>query len=275
MSESIQIWGSDGVTRAASGESVPVAKYQRDYEGGQWTAWEARQDSSPGGAGSNNRFCSWDLDSFTTLVYNGTETLDGVSTKKFTGTIQYTLDRTDVWEFWVNGDGEVPLNRLTTNGYVLETVSYGFNEPNTITAPVAGTPAPTPGTPNSGKPTLIPTPPLPNMPVPTPADTPVPANTPVSTDTPAPAPVADAWLEPDPETVTFDGSQWREFTVHVTGLDQIDLGTNVWPNSTGAVGSTSRPSPPSIAEGCEGAVYTGYTLRDSRTFNMGAARLEQ
>ena len=142
MSESIQIWGSDALTRAAPGESVSVSKYQRGYEGGQWTRWEARQDSSPGGAGSNNRFCSWDLDRFTTFVYNGTETLDGVSTKKFTGTIQYTLDRTDVWEFWVNGDGEVPLNKLTTNGYVLETISSGFNEPNVIAAPVQPTPTP-------------------------------------------------------------------------------------------------------------------------------------
>ena len=145
MAESIEIWGSGALTRQASGESVPIAKYERDYEGGQWTAWEVRQDSAPGGSGPTNKFCNWDMDSFTTFVYDGIKTLDGVSTKKFTGTIKYTLDRTDVWEFWVNGDGEVPLNRLTTNGYVLETISYGINEPNTVTAPVVGTPEPTPG----------------------------------------------------------------------------------------------------------------------------------
>ena len=233
MSESIEIWGSDAHTRQASGESVPIAKYQRNYEGGQWTAWAVRQDSVPGGSGPTNKFCNWDLDSFTTFVYDGIETLDGVSTKKFTGSTQYTLDRTDVWEFWVNEDGFVPLNRLTTNGYVLETISYGINEPNTVTAPVVGTPEPTPG----GKPTSQPTPPLSPTPVPTPVDTPTPTDTPV--------PVADAWLEPNPETVTLGGGEWYRFALRGTGLEDVNVLMNVWPTSTGAVefSHSSQASP--------------------------------
>ena len=79
---------------------------------------------------------------------------------------------------------------------------------------------------------------------------------------------ADAWLEPDPETVTFDGSEWREFTVRGTGVDRIDLGVNVWPGSTGAVGSTGSSSPPSVSEACESTSCTGYTLRDGWTVRL-------
>ena len=46
------------------------------------------------------------------------------------------------------------------------------------------------------------------------------------------------------------------------------FGVNVWPDSTGAVGSTGRPSPPSISEACESAHYTGYTVRDGRTIRL-------
>ena len=68
--------------------------------------------------------------------------------------------------------------------------------------------------------------------------------------------------------MTFDGSEWLEFTVHGTGVDRIDFGVNVWPDSTGAVGSTGRSSPPSISEACESAHYTGYTVRDGRTIRL-------
>ena len=108
-----------------------------------------------------------------------------------------------------------------------------------------------------------------DAPVPTPTAaptaTPTPTPTPPPTATPEPA---DAWLEPDPETVTFDGSEWREFTVHGTGVERIDLGVNVWPGSTGAVGLTGSSSPPSVSEACESTSYTGYTLRDGWTVRL-------
>ena len=108
-----------------------------------------------------------------------------------------------------------------------------------------------------------------DAPVPTPPDTPAPTPAPTPTPPPTSTPVpADAWLDPDPETVTFDGSEWREFTVHGTGVERIDLGVNVWPNSTGAVGSTGSSSPPSVSEACENAHYTGYTFLDGRTVRL-------
>ena len=106
-------------------------------------------------------------------------------------------------------------------------------------------------------------------PTPTPMPTPMPTPTPAPTSTPEPA---DAWLDPDPETVTFDGSEWREFTVYGTGVERIDLGVNVWPGSTGAVGSTGGPSPPSVSEACESTSYTGYTLRDGWTVRLVGCR---
>ena len=108
-----------------------------------------------------------------------------------------------------------------------------------------------------------------DAPVPTPPDTPTPTPAPTPTPPPTSTPEpADAWLEPDPETVTFDGSEWLEFTVHGTGVDRIDLGVNVWPGSTGAVGSTGGSSPPSVSEACESTSYTGYTLRDGWTVRL-------
>ena len=68
--------------------------------------------------------------------------------------------------------------------------------------------------------------------------------------------------------MTFDGGQWREFTVYGTGVERIDLGVNVWPGSTGAVGSTGSSSPPSVSEACESTSYTGYTLRDGWTARL-------
>ena len=52
------------------------------------------------------------------------------------------------------------------------------------------------------------------------------------------------------------------------GVERIDLGVNVWPNSTGAVGSTGSSSPPSVSEACENAHYTGYTFLDGRTVRL-------
>ena len=83
---------------------------------------------------------------------------------------------------------------------------------------------------------------------------------------------ADAWLEPDPETITFDG-QWRQFAIRGNGLDGVDLGINVisypdGPSSTGAVELESRSSLPSAADACRTTYYSGYAVSVGYTFHL-------
>ena len=106
-------------------------------------------------------------------------------------------------------------------------------------------------------------------PSPTPSPTPA-TPTPAPTDTPTPAP-ADAWLEPDPEGITFDG-QWRQFTLRGSGLQRVDLGVNVIypdrPGSTGAVNLQSGNSLPSAIDACQTTYYSGYAVSVGYTFHL-------
>ena len=130
---------------------------------------------------------------------------------------------------------------------------------NVITPPV-GVTLPTPVPPPTPTPTLVPTP--------------TPTNTPEPTQTPVPA---QAWLEPDPETITFDGGQWRQFTLRGTGLERVDLAINVinypdGPSSTGAVELESRSSLPSATDACRTTYYTGYSVSVGYTFSLVGCR---
>ena len=82
----------------------------------------------------------------------------------------------------------------------------------------------------------------------------------------------DAWLEPDPTTVTFDGGQWRQFAIRGTGLERVSLLINVFdpngPSSTGAVELESRRSLPSASDACRTTYSTGYTKRVGNTFSL-------
>ena len=256
---------ADG-TRSISGRATYQAtQYDQvlgdDNQLGEWTAQET---TITGPELTANSFCGFAPGELSDLRYIGTETINGVSSRHYTAIEEadgFTMD------MWIGSNGlPVRFRSTTPEGGAGAVADYsGWTGPNVITAPIQATPTPTTTAPNP-TPTPVqqqavtPTPSPTSTPVPVPTDTPVPADTPV--------PTADAWLDPDPETVTFDGSEWREFTVHGTGVERIDLGVNVWPGSTGAVGSTSRPSPPSISEACESAYYAGYTVRDGRTIRL-------
>ena len=92
-----------------------------------------------------------------------------------------------------------------------------------------------------------------------------PVATPEPTD--EPVPVADGWLEPDPGSVTFDGGEWRQFTLQATDLERINVLMNVWPTSTGAV-EFSHSSQASPVDSCELTYYTAYPLPVDTTFHL-------
>ena len=265
--------GSDTDTRAVGISATgTITTYTRKALTNEpWSPWESEEspdyrptpatntENRRSGAAITHVF-GLEVASFKRFEYNGIETVNGTTTKKYTA--EYTVWR---WEFWVGLNGWIAKDKRhhrPSGGYTIQTYS-NHNEPNNVAAPPTPEPTARPTTPPTAKP---------HTPVPAPTDTPALTDTPAPTPTPAPtdapAPVAAAWLEPDPETVTFDGSEWLEFTVHGTGVERIDLGVNVWPGSTGAVGSTGGSSPPSVSEACESTSYTGYTLRDGWTVRL-------
>ena len=258
MSESYVIWptfsDSDPDSGSRSANQSIQRIYDREMRDGQWGEWEVTErlaEEEESGDEANGLFCGYDLSVFDEFLYNGVETVGGVSAKKFTGTMGTGSGNLDTRiEFWITADG-TPVKKVQTliNSDVRWEITYsGWGESNAVAAPVVGSPAPTPGTPTAE---------------PTSTATPEPTPTPEPAATPEPA---DAWLEPDPESITVDG-QWQVFTVRGTGVERIDLGVNVWLGSTGAVGSTGS-SPPSVSEACERTRYTGYTLRDGWTVRL-------
>ena len=81
----------------------------------------------------------------------------------------------------------------------------------------------------------------------------------------------DAWLEPNPEDFSHN-RQWRQYTLHAQGIQELDLSTNVYnpsgPSSTGAVELTSNRTLPSPADACERTYYTGYTVTPGYSFSL-------
>ena len=260
MSETIRLYGpggSDQATRSGTSASSTSTEYSRTYQGGgQWAEWEVSERiADTGGATPATRFfCGRNLDRFSEFTYDGEVMLDGVSTKKYTGLYPFADGSYRTWEFWVDGNGRNVKNTSTTdNGYVLETYSYGWNEPN----PMIAAPGQLPDAPAEPD---------------TPTSTPGPTNTPEPTATPVPA---SAWLEPDPAGVTL-GGEWTEFTVHGVGIGRIDLGVNVispsGPSSTGALGYSSRSTPPPAGDACEDAYFSGCTKSVGDTVSFVGCR---
>ena len=259
MSETIRLyrWGGGTDQAARSTQQSASIEYSRAYQGGgQWTEWEVQERMATDTSGATpvtRYFCGRNLDRFSEFTYDGEVMLDGVSTKKYTGLYPFADGSYRTWEFWVDGNGRNVKNTSTTdNGYVLETYNYGWNEPNTMIAAPAEPDTPTPS--------------------PTSTAVPVPTNTPE----PTPAP-ATAWLEPDPETVTFDGSGWQTFTIHGTGVDRIDFSINAinhpdGPSSTGAVARTRRSTPPAASDACRNTGYEGYSENPGGTFSLVGCR---
>ena len=251
-------------TRDASGRATyQVTQYDQalgdDNQLSEWTAEETTITSLQIHAGS---FCGYAPGELSDLRYVGTETINGVNARHYTA---IAVDDGSAMDLWIGPNGLPTRARSTIpEGGAGAVADFRWGEPITITAPTQSTPTPTTTAPNP-TPTPVQQEAVTPTPSPTSTPVPVPTDTPEPTETPVPA---SAWLEPDPETVTFDGSEWLEFTVHGTGVDHIDFGVNVWPGSIGAVGSTGGSSPPSVSEACESTSYTGYTLRDGWTVRL-------
>ena len=126
---------------------VGVTAYGRRMENGEWTAWEVGRtsrgtmESDPG-----NIFCGEILSQFATFRYNGQEQINGIQTRKYTGTIEMPEP---VWgnyrfEYWVGPNGRIVRNdrtNLSNNATVTATFS-NWGEVNVVTAPVQETPTP-------------------------------------------------------------------------------------------------------------------------------------
>ena len=278
--------GSNTDTRAAGSSATgTITTYTRKALPNEpWGPWESEElpDYRPtptttrdggSGAAAITHVCGLEVANYKRFEYNGIETVNGTITKKYTA--EYTVWR---WEFWVGLNGWIAKDKrhhIPSGGYTIQTYS-NHNEPNNIAAPPTPEPTARPTTPPTAKPTHTPTPATPvptNTPAPTPAVTAVPTNTPtpVPTSTSVPS-TADAWLEPDPTGITFDG-QWRQFALRGTGLERVDLAINVinypdGPSSTGAVELESRRSLPSATDACRTTYYTGYAMSVDWTFSL-------
>ena len=216
------------------------------------------------------------------------------------------------WKVFVSRDGKL-VREIQSHPYsnTKSRVTYsGWGEPNiiippqaavftdrdlrlSVPTPVGGTPGPTETPtplatatltpPATATPDPTPTPAATATPdptaTPTPAATTTPTATPEATATPLPTPspgTRDAWLEPDPSGITFDG-QWREFTIRAVGMNDLNFAINVinypdGPNSTGAIERSSRTNPPLASDECEETYYTGYTVEADDTFHLVGCR---
>ena len=220
MSESYVIWptssDSDSDSGSRSADQSIQRIYDREMRDGQWGEWEVteRLADEESGDDATDLFCGYDLSVFDEFLYNGVKTVGGVSAKKFTGTMGTGSGNLDTRiEFWITADG-TPVKRVQTliNSDVRWEITYsGWGESNAVAAPVLSS-----ATPGEDDPPAQPSAPpvaTPTATTPSPTSTPVPVPTDTLEPTVTPVP-ASAWLEPDPETVTFDGSEGLEFTVH-------------------------------------------------------------
>ena len=267
-SETIYIFNAPPADSAARTDAAPQVVdvggtvYGRSQENGEWTAWTANRISHDVLDGAIPTFCGMPLSHFTSFEYNGQEQVNGVRTKKYTGLIDRPGTEWDFrFEFWV-ANGRVVRNdrtRLAPDSATIKTTFYGWNEPNVIVAPVQVTPQTTP----EATAELTATPEATAEPTATPEPTPS-------------TPTVDAWLEPDPSGITFDG-EWREFAIRGTGLQGVRLSINVinypdGPSSTGAVELESRRTLPTPGDACERTYFTGYSVSVGYTFSLVGCR---
>ena len=270
ISERVAIYPTleaDGSRSTAT--EIEYTAYSRGIgDDGQWGEWTMAEHSEPPPSNirPGNMFCGFARADFHDLQDLGQETVQGVRTRRFVATIESDGDPAQVgkWdarlELWIDENGRyIQVKDMRPyNGSGILYVFSGWNEPNVITAPVLATPETTP------KPILEPTPEptLEPTPLPTPEPTPEPT---ITTAT-------DAWLDPDPESITFDG-QWRQFTIRGTGLDEVDFSINVinypdGPSSTGAVELESGSSLPPASDACRKTYFSGYAVSIGFTFHL-------
>ena len=247
---------------------IEVTEYSRPA-GGQWETSQFTEEE----VASGPAFCGWSTEEFQNLTRIGTETLNGATTTKYAAARDPAGDKWDAtWEFWVTDAGQLTQMVIHMRDGKAKLVYYDFNEVNVITPPVGPTPTlssgPTPTPTSNADRDAHPG----RDATPTPEPTPTPPPTPEPTVTPTQVPASpDAWLEPNPEDFSHN-RQWRQFTLHAQGIQELHLSTNVYnpsgPSSTGAVELTSNGTLPSPADACERTYYTGYTVTPGYSFSL-------
>ena len=284
LQEAIFVFIDSNARSALRANAATATTYIREYSDGAWGEWNVTTGggvgATDGGAPGDSplRTDDGELASFCGLTlegppgveidfrYEGTETIDGILTHHFfhgyTGGGSTTYLST---EYWIDETGLLRRHRDTSfnpatdanaeSKVVRDKYYSGWGEENIITPPVDPTPGPSP------TPAATETPVQPETPVP-----------PTNTPTPVSPPGVDAWLEPDPETITFDG-QWRRFTIRGTGLDEVDFSINVinypdGPSSTGAVELESGSSLPPASDACRKTYFSGYAVSIGFTFHL-------
>ena len=264
--------------------------YIREFTGGEWGDWEVNVgDSATATAnGTSSARTDENLESFCGLPLEipghevefrhvGEETIDGTNTSHyFHSGSRIGHDGYTSTEYWLDSNGLLKQTRWI----VYHPASPGSPESkfenfrtfsewgvtNVITPPV-GVTLPTPVPPPTPTPTPVPEPtatPLP--PTPEPTSTPAPTATPRPTSTSTPG----AWLEPDPEAVTFR-DQWQEFRVQ--GTQSINLKINVLgPGGKETVLHTIDRWPPSVDDPCRGAPSVTHSKNVGDSFRLVGCR---
>ena len=241
---------------------VTTYKRGRDPAGIEWGDWNV--ETLPGLPElSDNDFCGYSSDEISNIQYVGLETINEVTARHYTSTVDGRS-----WEIWVASDG-IPVRTKLIDGSTVIVGTFSQERPASITAPVS-TPDPEPAT--TPKPTAEPTVEPTSEPGETTEDasTPVPTTPPDPIDPPEPT-LSEAWLEPDPETITFDG-QWRQFNVG-GNLADVSLEINVFglqgePISTGAIELTQSSRLIPAINACEDTYYIGFDVGAGDTIHL-------
>ena len=143
--EEVNIWTAPASESRTATTETQYTLYNREIDdGGQWGEWETNErsvENLPSGLGV---FCGFGRDDFHDLQYIGEETVHGILTKKFVGTLELDDDPSQIgtWdvrvEFWIDSAGrrvQLKQSMLYHGTGVLVTYS-GWNEPNIVSTPV-------------------------------------------------------------------------------------------------------------------------------------------
>ncbi len=140
--------------------------YHRQLDGGTWTGWVSEREELDKPLDVLG-FCGSPMSELTGLQRIGSESVDGVSTTKYTATVEFDDDTAEVGpldlrlDWWVDSDGRLKrktITHLAYNSKVVTTFS-DFGQVKTINAPVTPTPAPTAATATPVPATATPRPP--------------------------------------------------------------------------------------------------------------------
>ncbi len=145
ISEMYRILAPRGARPLTHGDLAEYTNYYRGFAGNVASDWTTDTDSGEIDLESA-KFCGFHMDTLINLQSHGQETLNGVTTTRYSATVEFPGDLPDdLWEFWIDSSGRVVQMKATDVDIgVGQLVTYsGWGEPNIVVAPIL-TPAPTP-----------------------------------------------------------------------------------------------------------------------------------